>query len=158
MVTMALWLAVYRFGFVIQLSGLSMFQWHAHEMLYGYAMAVIAGFLLTAAWNWTGQETASGAGLAIIFLLWLLARILMACGTGVLVYAAAADMAFLVSLAFAVARPIIRVRQKRQAMMIIKNHIVGFFIIAKNDIISRIPGIEKNTSMNLINIESNGMR
>ncbi len=119
MVTMALWLAVYRFGFVIQLSGLSMFQWHAHEMLYGYAMAVIAGFLLTAAWNWTGQETASGAGLAIIFLLWLLARILMACGTGVLVYAAAADMAFLVSLAFAVARPIIRVRQKRQALVLL---------------------------------------
>jgi len=119
MVTMALWLAVYRFGFVIQLSGLSMFQWHAHEMLYGYAMAVIAGFLLTAAWNWTGQETASGAGLALIFLFWLLARILMAGGTGMLVYAAAADMAFMAGLIFAVARPIIKVRQKRQAMVLL---------------------------------------
>lgn len=116
---MVLWLAVYRFGFRIELSGLSMFQWHAHEMLYGYSMAVIAGFLLTAAWNWTGQATASGGGLALIFLFWLLARILMAFGTGLLVYAAAADMAFMAGLAFAVARPIIRARQKRQAVVLL---------------------------------------
>lgn len=117
--TMVLWLAVYRFGFRIELSGLSMFQWHAHEMLYGYSMAVIAGFLLTAAWNWTGQPTASGGGLALIFLFWLLARILMAFGTGLLVYAAAADMAFMAGLAFAVAGPIIRARQKRQAVVLL---------------------------------------
>ena len=50
--------------------------WHAHEMLYGYAMAVIAGFLLTAVRNWTGQQTAAGAALAGLLLLWLLARAL----------------------------------------------------------------------------------
>ncbi len=120
MVTMALWLAVYRLGFVIQLSGLSMFQWHAHEMLYGYAMAVIAGFLLTAAWNWTGQETASGAGLALIFLFWLLARILMAGGhRHAWSMQLSADLAFMAGLVFAVARPIIKARQKRQAMVLL---------------------------------------
>jgi uncharacterized protein involved in response to NO len=50
--------------------------WHAHEMLYGYAMAAIAGFLLTAVRNWTGQQTAAGAELAGLLLLWLMARAL----------------------------------------------------------------------------------
>jgi len=113
------WLLVYRFGLQLNLSGLSIFQWHAHEMLYGYAMAVIAGFLLTAAWNWTGQKTASGAGLALIFIFWVVARVLMANGTRFLVYAAAADLLFMLGMGFAVGRPIINVRQKRQAMVLL---------------------------------------
>jgi len=113
------WLLVYRFGLQLNLSGLSIFQWHAHEMLYGYAMAVIAGFLLTAAWNWTSQKTASGAGLALIFIFWVVARVLMANGTQFLVYAAAADLLFMLGLGFAVGRPIIKVRQKRQAMVLL---------------------------------------
>jgi uncharacterized protein involved in response to NO len=116
---MANWLLVYRLGLQLNLSGLSIFQWHAHEMLYGYAMAAIAGFLLTAAWNWTGQKTASGAGLALIFIFWVAARILMANGTRFLVYAAAADLLFMLGLGIAVGRPIIKVRQKRQAMVLL---------------------------------------
>jgi len=118
-VTMGVWLAVYRFGLQLSLERLSVFQWHAHEMIFGYAMAVIAGFLLTAAWNWTDQETATGTGLAVIFAFWVLARILMINGTSYILYAAVADLAFMASLAFAVARPIIRVRQKRQAMVLL---------------------------------------
>ena len=38
--------------------------WHAHEMIFGYAYAVIVGFLFTAVRNWTGQPTPSGAALA----------------------------------------------------------------------------------------------
>jgi uncharacterized protein involved in response to NO len=113
------WLLVYRFGLQLDLAGLSIFQWHAHEMLYGYAMAVIAGFLLTAAWNWTGQKTASGAGLALIFFFWIVARVLMANGTHFLVYAAAADLLFMLGLGIAVGRPIIKVRQKRQSMVLL---------------------------------------
>jgi uncharacterized protein involved in response to NO len=116
---MATWLLIYRFGLQLDISGISVFQWHAHEMLYGYTMAVIAGFLLTAAWNWTGEKTASGAGLALIFAFWLLARVLMASGTGLLKYAAAADLAFMLGLGIAVARPIIKVRQKRQALVLL---------------------------------------
>ena len=37
--------------------------WHAHEMIFGFAVAVIAGFLLTAVGNWTGRETATGSSL-----------------------------------------------------------------------------------------------
>jgi uncharacterized protein involved in response to NO len=50
--------------------------WHAHEMLLGYSVAVIAGFLLTAASNWTGKITLQGEGLVGLSLLWLYGRIL----------------------------------------------------------------------------------
>jgi len=118
-IAMVSWLGLYRFGLQLPLDGISMFQWHAHEMLYGYSMAVIAGFLLTAAWNWTGEKTASGAGLAWIFIPWVLARLFMAGGTGFLLYAALADMAFMLGLGFAVAKPIIKVRQTRQIPVMI---------------------------------------
>lgn len=50
--------------------------WHAHEMLFGYAMAVIAGFLLTAVRNWTGIDTPIGKPLAGLAALWLAGRLL----------------------------------------------------------------------------------
>ena len=49
--------------------------WHAHEMVFGYAFAVIAGFLLTAVRVWTGRATPTGALLGAIVLLWLAARL-----------------------------------------------------------------------------------
>lgn len=49
--------------------------WHAHEMLFGYVGAVIAGFLLTAARNWTGIDTPTGLRLGALVLLWLVARL-----------------------------------------------------------------------------------
>jgi uncharacterized protein involved in response to NO len=50
--------------------------WHAHEMIFGYAAAVIVGFLFTAGRNWSGQATPTGAWLAVIAALWLAARVL----------------------------------------------------------------------------------
>jgi len=50
--------------------------WHAHEMIFGYSIAVVAGFLLTAVKNWTGIQTLHGYPLLFLFLLWVLARIL----------------------------------------------------------------------------------
>lgn len=113
-IAMVSWLAVYRFGFQLQLDRISIFQWHAHELIFGYSVAVIAGFLLTAAWNWTGEKTASGAGLAWIFIPWVCARVLMSGGTSYLIYAACADLAFMLGLGFAVGKPLIKARQKRQ--------------------------------------------
>ena len=49
--------------------------WHAHEMLYGFAVAVIVGFLLTAGKAWTGLATPRGAALATMAGLWLAARL-----------------------------------------------------------------------------------
>ncbi|MDF2186127.1 NnrS family protein [Grimontia hollisae] len=50
--------------------------WHVHEMLFGFALAVVAGFLLTAVQTWTGVKGTSGWRLGVIVLLWLLPRIL----------------------------------------------------------------------------------
>lgn len=49
--------------------------WHAHEMLFGYGAAVLAGFLLTAVKNWTGLRTAEGVKLAMLALVWLMGRL-----------------------------------------------------------------------------------
>ncbi|WP_425260728.1 NnrS family protein [Rubrivivax sp. RP6-9] len=49
--------------------------WHAHEMLYGFAVAVITGFLLTAGKAWTGLATPRGAWLGLLAGLWLAARL-----------------------------------------------------------------------------------
>ncbi len=104
-----------------------MFQWHAHEMIFGYAMAVIAGFLLTAAQNWTGEKTLDGAGLMLLFIIWFLARVLMFGGTRFLLYAAITDLLFMLGLGIAVARPILKVGQKRQAAVLI---ILTFLTVA----------------------------
>ncbi|AGH81968.1 NnrS family protein [Psychromonas sp. CNPT3] len=50
-------------------------QWHAHEMLFGFAGAIILGFLLTAVQTWTGYPGLKGKKLALLFSLWILARI-----------------------------------------------------------------------------------
>lgn len=49
---------------------------HAHEMLFGFVLAVIVGFLFTAGRNWSGRPTPSGAALAALAALWLAARVL----------------------------------------------------------------------------------
>ena len=51
--------------------------WHAHEMLFGFALAVIVGFLFTAGRNWTNRPTPSGLPLALLALLWLAGRVLV---------------------------------------------------------------------------------
>lgn len=49
--------------------------WHLHEMTFGFACAVIGGFLLTAVQSWTNSPGLRGAPLAALFGLWLAARI-----------------------------------------------------------------------------------
>ncbi|MBK6288964.1 MAG: NnrS family protein [Gammaproteobacteria bacterium] len=124
-VSMALWMAVYRFHYPLALDGISASQWHAHEMLYGYAIAVIAGFLLTSIRNWTGLATLTGLPLALAFGLWLAARLMMLLGTDALVLAACADLLFMLVLIVACAVPILRVRQWRQMAILSKLLMLG---------------------------------
>jgi uncharacterized protein involved in response to NO len=49
--------------------------WHRHEMLFGFATAIVAGFLLTAVQTWTGQPGLSGTRLILLASLWLAARL-----------------------------------------------------------------------------------
>ncbi len=85
------------------LAGANMF-WHAHEMLFGYAFAVIAGFLLTAVRAWTSRPTPTGAALAGLASLWVLARALAFYS---LAAASFVDALFALALAWAIGRPIL---------------------------------------------------
>ena len=98
---MAAWLAIYLFDRRYDATGMSPFLWHAHEMLFGYAMAVIGGFLLTAVWNWTGRKTAAGLPLAALFVCWAGARVAMFGSPGGLAWAMFLDTAFLLGLLLA---------------------------------------------------------
>jgi len=105
-----LWIMTFLGGtqFGGYLQGIS---WHSHEMIFGFAPAVMAGFLLTAVRNWTGQPTPTGAPLAGLVILWLLARVLLL--TGPANVAALIDILFLPMLGIAVAIPIWRSRNAR---------------------------------------------
>jgi len=70
-----LWLPMWR-GALSVPTHYSAIAWHAHEMLFGYTAAVIAGFLLTAVRNWTGLPTWTGPRLGLLVAVWLLARLL----------------------------------------------------------------------------------
>jgi uncharacterized protein involved in response to NO len=109
----SLWGLVYFGWMPLPATGLNLFQWHAHQMIYGYALAVIAGFLLTATANWTGLQTLHGWPLAALAACWLLARGLFLFGQPVA--AGILDFLFIGLLLWAVAAPIVRVRQRRQA-------------------------------------------
>lgn len=85
--------------------------WHAHEMLYGFTMAVVAGFLLTAVPNWTGKPTPNGGTLALLVALWLAGRVLVF--TPFPFVAALVDSAFPIAVAGAIAGPLIRSRNRR---------------------------------------------
>lgn len=85
--------------------------WHGHEMIFGFAAAVMAGFLLTAVRNWTGQQTPTGLPLIGLAAVWLVARLLIVIGPASA--AAAVDVLFLPALGIAVAVPIWRSRNAR---------------------------------------------
>lgn len=67
-----LWAA--QFAGWIALPGLTS-GWHAREMVFGYTLAVVVGFLFTAGRNWSGQPTPSGGALAALAALWVAARV-----------------------------------------------------------------------------------
>jgi len=113
-ISMLLWMGFYQFGWKLQPGGLSAVTWHAHEMLFGYVMAVAAGFLLTAVKNWTGVQTLHGVPLLLLALLWLGARLVPLIPTLPLALMALLDLGFMAYLLAAVAQPVIKVRQWKQ--------------------------------------------
>ena len=112
-IAMLLWLVEFSNYTSLPLVGLTGMAWHGHEMIYGYSMAVIAGFLLTAVRNWTGIDTLRGIPLMLLFLCWL-------GDVTYLYYAAAFDLLFNAGFLVAITIPVIRSRNRAQAPILLK--------------------------------------
>jgi uncharacterized protein involved in response to NO len=118
--------------------------WHAHEMLMGYSVAVIAGFLLTAVKNWTGKPTITGDQLASLCILWLYGRILPFYA-GLLPdgLIALVDFAFVPALAYQVSKPIIEAKQYKNLFFI---GLLMLLAIGNGLIHAEILGLQENSA------------
>ncbi|MDZ4137105.1 MAG: NnrS family protein [Paracoccaceae bacterium] len=111
----SIWAALAMMVWVVMLTGRDVLPtafdpvgWHAHELLFGYLGAVIAGFLLTAVPNWTGSLPLIGWPLAGLSGLWVLGRVAVAVSGGLAPLGTAlADLAFSLALTGFLAREII---------------------------------------------------
>lgn len=117
-VGVAVWLPVFL-GDVDLPLGLAARDWHIHEMVYGYAAAVIAGFLFTAIPNWTGRPPVSGGSLLVLLIAWLAGRMALAVSALIGMEAAAAvDLVFLVLVAGLAGREIVVSGNRRNFKLI----------------------------------------
>ncbi len=122
-----LWLPQYL-GMLTLTSAFGPLDWHIHEMLYGYAAASIAGFLLTAIPNWTGRLPVSGWPLAGLAALWLAGRAAILFSGVIGGFAAAViDVSFLATLAAVAAREIVAGKNWRNLRVLV---VLGLLIAA----------------------------
>ena len=111
------WAASYAFGVPLGTSWPPTL-WHGHEMLFGFIVAAIAGFLLTAVPSWTGARGFAGWPLALVSGLWLLGRIAVATSRfWPLPVVATLDLAFLPALAALVSPPLVRARNRNTPLL-----------------------------------------
>lgn len=104
------WLAFLFFGHRLP-SHIDPFIWHAHEMLFGFTGAMVAGFLLTAVPNWTGEKAAHGAPLGFLAALWIASRVLLVGPWTTL--ASVVDLAFLPCLFLLLFPPLLRKGERK---------------------------------------------
>ena len=90
--------------------------WHAHEMIFGFTMPVVAGFLLTAVATWTGLPGTRGRKLQLLFGLWFIARLSLWLLPGQLPLAWAAETLFIALLLYELTRRVWAVRQWRNML------------------------------------------
>lgn len=108
------WLAHYL-GWISASPGITL-GWHMHEMVFGFAIAVVVGFLFTAGRAWTGIWTPRGAHLAALALLWVAGRLAMLGAPAWL--AAAVDLLFLPLAAWSMYRVLERAGNKRNMFLV----------------------------------------
>jgi uncharacterized protein involved in response to NO len=93
--------------------------WHAHEMIFGFAVAAMAGFLMTAIPNWTGRMPLQGFPLLLLTFVWLLGRFAVAFSASIGVFpAVTADLAFPALLILSIGREIVAGKNWRNLPML----------------------------------------
>ncbi len=95
-------------------------SWHGHEMIYGFTMAIVAGFLLTAVANWTGREPARQIHLAGLCALWLVGRVVMNFDLGLPEIAIiVVEGAFILALALSLCIPLLKKWNNRNFVFLV---------------------------------------
>ena len=113
-----IWMVIFSAGGSLP-SRFDPLDWHIHEMLFGFAMATIAGFLLTAIPSWTGRQPVNGALLALLAVVWLIGRLVCLISAFLPSWLAAiGDLAFPALLVWVVAREIAAGRNWRNLPII----------------------------------------
>lgn len=126
-VALALWVGALQGGISLP-TRFAPVAWHAHEMLFGFVLASVAGFVLTAVPAWTGRRPVGGWPLAGLAGLWLLGRIVTLLSALMPAWLAiAADLSFPVALCVVVAREIVLARNWRNLGVVAT---VGVFGVA----------------------------
>jgi len=117
-IAVPVWLAAYAHGYALRGTLPALF-WHAHEMVFGFGLAAVAGFLLTAIPNWTGRLPLRGTPLAGLALLWIAGRAALLASPIIGALAAAAvDLAFPAALTAVVVRELVAGRNWRNLPML----------------------------------------
>ncbi|NOT12467.1 MAG: NnrS family protein [Methylococcaceae bacterium] len=143
LILIVLWNAIFK-GTLTAENYFSSTFWHAHEMLLGYSVAVIAGFLLTAVKNWTGKPTLTGGQLAGLSLVWLYGRVIPFY-EGLLPDSLIAliDFSFLPVLAYYLSKPILQSKQYKNLIFIA---LIALLAIGNGLIHLEILGLRENTA------------
>ncbi len=124
---MLLWIPFFS-GHLSLNSHYGVIGWHAHEMLFGYSLAVIAGFLLTAVRNWTSMETPSGVHLIGLAAIWLAGRLLSSIDLGQPAWLTmAVDLSFAPLVMISLAKQLMAARVMRNMAFLV---ILSLFTIA----------------------------
>lgn len=96
-------------------------SWHIHEMIYGFTLAIIAGFLLTAVVNWTGCAPIKQRQLAALCLLWLVGRIVINIDLGLPFWLILVlETSFIPVLLIVLAIPLIRANNTRNFLILLR--------------------------------------
>ena len=122
---LAVWIGMLETGTALP-SRFDPLSWHIHEMLFGFVMAGVGGFLLTAIANWTHRPPVHGLALALLALAWLIGRI--ACMVSSLLpawQAVALDLAFPAALLATAAHEIVAGRNWRNLPMLLSVAVLG---------------------------------
>ncbi|MBA5775687.1 NnrS family protein [Stappia sp. F7233] len=143
-VSIPLWVWMYLTG-VAEVAGMPAMAWHAHEMVFGFLPAVMAGYLLSATPNWSGKLPASGKPLALLFALWAAGRIVPLLAP--LPLAVAADAAFPVVVTLALVREA-RVKAPRQS----RHGLMLFPVLAVASVAHRLLAADYDTASMLARV------
>ncbi|MEC9292498.1 MAG: NnrS family protein [Pseudomonadota bacterium] len=121
--------------------------WHGHEMIFGFTMAVVAGFLLTASANWTGQPPVRSWTLLGLVVLWMAGRAAMLSDFLPAHYAAIIEGAFLPAVILSLAPMLIRAEQLRNMAFLV---ILTLFTLLNIGIHLSVLGVIETSASNLL--------